>query len=83
MFEVSTILEDDSAELVSRGANGFINVSLSNSVTSLLCGSSTFVELIGGDVVSLFSEVLREGASLSKEVKEDASGVSDGSRVAA
>nr|GEW73157.1 hypothetical protein [Tanacetum cinerariifolium] len=81
MFEVSTILEDDSAELVSGGANGFINASLSNSGTSS-CGS-TFVELIREDVVSLFCEVLGVGASLSMEVKEDASTVSGGSRVVA
>ncbi|GKA59926.1 hypothetical protein Tco_0759239 [Tanacetum coccineum] len=44
MFEVSTIHDDDSAELVSEGANGFIKVSLSNSTSSSLFGSSTFVE---------------------------------------
>ncbi|GJT51695.1 hypothetical protein Tco_0977852 [Tanacetum coccineum] len=47
MFEVSIILEDDSAELMSRGANGLVNVSLSNTVTSSFV--STFVELIGYD----------------------------------
>nr|GEU33706.1 hypothetical protein [Tanacetum cinerariifolium] len=35
MFEVSTILDDDSAELVARGANGFVKVSLLNSGVSL------------------------------------------------
>ncbi|GJZ91294.1 hypothetical protein Tco_0663221 [Tanacetum coccineum] len=71
MFEVSTILEDDSDELVFGGANGFVNVSLSNSATSS-CGS-TFVELIG--------EVPGYGASLSMEVEEDALAVYDGSRI--
>nr|GEW16636.1 hypothetical protein [Tanacetum cinerariifolium] len=82
MFEVLTILEDDSVDLVSGGANEFVNVSLSNSATSS-CGS-IFVELIDGDKVSLFGEVLREGASLSTEVKEkeDALAISGGSRVA-
>ncbi|GJY78945.1 hypothetical protein Tco_0484746, partial [Tanacetum coccineum] len=70
MFEVSTILEDDSAELVSGGANGFVNVSLSNSETSSLCGSSTFVKLIGEFVALIFGEVLGEGASLSIEEKK-------------
>ncbi|GKD43995.1 hypothetical protein Tco_1268640 [Tanacetum coccineum] len=82
MFEVSTILEDDSFELVSGGANEFVNVSLSNSATSS-CGS-TFVELIDEDEVSLFGEVLGEGAFLSiEEEEEDAPAVSGGSRVAA
>ncbi|GJR99391.1 hypothetical protein Tco_0315900 [Tanacetum coccineum] len=84
MIEVSTILEVDSADLVSRGeVNGFINVSLSNSATSLLCGCSTFVELIRGEVVSLFGEILGEEASLLIEVEGDATAVSGGSRVAA
>ncbi|GJQ96791.1 hypothetical protein Tco_0007930 [Tanacetum coccineum] len=69
MFEVSLILEDDSTELVFGGANGLVKVSLSNTTTSLFC--STFVELIGRDKVSLFSEILGEGASLSIEVKEE------------
>ncbi|GJS61764.1 hypothetical protein Tco_0656548 [Tanacetum coccineum] len=82
MFEVSIILEDDLAELVSGGANGFVNVSLSNSTTYLCV--STFVELIGEFVASMFGEVLREGSSLSMEVKEeeDAPAASGGSRVA-
>nr|GEY05153.1 hypothetical protein [Tanacetum cinerariifolium] len=82
MFEVSTILEDGSAKLVSGGLNGFVIVSLSNYITSSLCGSSTFVELIGGDEVSLFGEILGEGASLSMVVEEDAQGVFVRSRVA-
>ncbi|GJX39154.1 hypothetical protein Tco_0252457 [Tanacetum coccineum] len=69
MFEVSTILEDDSAELVSGGENRFVNVSLSNSTTSSFC--SIFVELIGEFVASMFGEVLGEGASLSMEVEEE------------
>ncbi|GKC75374.1 hypothetical protein Tco_1126148 [Tanacetum coccineum] len=83
MFEVSIIREDESAELVSRGANGLVNISLSNTVTSLF--GSTFVELSGGDEVSMFGEILGDGASLSREVEdeEDAPAVSDGSRVAA
>ncbi|GJY37814.1 hypothetical protein Tco_0424178, partial [Tanacetum coccineum] len=82
MFEVSKILEDDSTELVSRGANGLVNVSLSNTATSLFV--STFVELISEFVASMFGEVLREGSSLSMEVvEEEASVVSDGSRFAA
>ncbi|GJS83385.1 hypothetical protein Tco_0749926 [Tanacetum coccineum] len=81
MFEVSTILDDELAELVSGGANGFVNVSLSNSVTSS-CGSK-FIEFIGGDEVSFFGEVLGEGASLSMEVEKEALAVSGGSRVAA
>ncbi|GKB82427.1 hypothetical protein Tco_0949322 [Tanacetum coccineum] len=82
MFEVSTILEDDSTKLVSGGANGLVNVSLSNTATSSF--GSTFVELIGGDEVSLFGEILIEGASLSMEVEEeDALVVSYGSRVVA
>ncbi|GKF75823.1 hypothetical protein Tco_0225267 [Tanacetum coccineum] len=82
MFEVSEILEDDSVGLVSGGANGFVNLSLSISVTSLF--GLTFVELIGDFVVSLFGEVLIEGASLSMEVEEqDALAISGGSRVAA
>ncbi|GJS68309.1 hypothetical protein Tco_0682874 [Tanacetum coccineum] len=83
MFEVSIILKEYSAELVYGGANGFVKVSLSNTATSSLYVCLTFVELIGEDVVSLFGEVLRGGASLSMEVEEDAPGVSDGSRVAA
>ncbi|GJY08017.1 hypothetical protein Tco_0375071 [Tanacetum coccineum] len=82
MFEVSTILEDNSAKLVSGGANGWVNVSLSNTVTSSFV--STFIELCGRDKVSLFGEVLGEGSSLSMEVEEeDASAVSGGGRVAA
>nr|GEX51483.1 hypothetical protein [Tanacetum cinerariifolium] len=80
MFEVSTFLEDDSAELVSGGANGLVNVSLSNSATSLF--GSTFVKLIGEFVVSIFGEVLGTRASLSKEVvEEEVLDVSSGSRV--
>ncbi|GJU77378.1 hypothetical protein Tco_1274448 [Tanacetum coccineum] len=81
MFEVFTILEDDSAELVSRGANGFVNVSLSNPATSSF--RLTFIELIGEFVASMFGEVLRGGAFLSIEVDEDAPAVSGGGRVAA
>ncbi|GKB83461.1 hypothetical protein Tco_0950356 [Tanacetum coccineum] len=40
MFEVSTILEDDSAELVSGGANGLVNVSLSDTTTSSFVSTS-------------------------------------------
>ncbi|GJV60168.1 hypothetical protein Tco_1466268 [Tanacetum coccineum] len=69
MFEVSKILEDDSVELVSRGANGFVNVSLLNTATSLF--HSTFVEFIVEFVASMFDEVLGEGASLSMEVEEE------------
>ncbi|GKD26102.1 hypothetical protein Tco_1232316 [Tanacetum coccineum] len=69
MFEVSIILDDDSAKQVSRGANGLVKVSLSNSATSSI--GSTFVELIGEFVASLFGEVLGEGASLSIEVEEE------------
>ncbi|GKD19751.1 hypothetical protein Tco_1208909 [Tanacetum coccineum] len=58
MFEVSTILEDDSAGLVSRGANGLVKVSLSNYETSSF--GSTFVELIGEIVALMFGEVLEE-----------------------
>ncbi|GKA37553.1 hypothetical protein Tco_0724118 [Tanacetum coccineum] len=61
MFEVSTILEDDSAELVFGRANGLVNVSLSNSVTSSFI--STFVELSSEFVASMFGKVLGEGAS--------------------
>ncbi|GKC34786.1 hypothetical protein Tco_1047170 [Tanacetum coccineum] len=83
MFEVSTILEDDSAELVSGGANRWVNVSLSNTVTSSFV--SRFIELSGRDDDSLFGEVLGEGSSLSMEVEEeeDAPAVSGGGRVAA
>ncbi|GJT83808.1 hypothetical protein Tco_1058150 [Tanacetum coccineum] len=83
MFEVLKILEDDSAELVSGGANGLVNVSLLNSATSSF--GLTFVELIGEFVASLFGEVLGEEASLSIEVEEeeDAPSVSGGGRVAA
>ncbi|GJY68988.1 hypothetical protein Tco_0471970 [Tanacetum coccineum] len=81
MFEVSTILDDDSAELVSGGANRLVNMSLSNTATSSFV--STFVELIGGDKV-LFGEILREEASLSIELEEeDPPTVFGGSRVAA
>ncbi|GJU53234.1 hypothetical protein Tco_1226948 [Tanacetum coccineum] len=82
MFEVSIILKDDSSELVFRGANGLVNVSLSNSETSSFV--STFVELSGKFVASLFGEVLGEGVSLSIEVEEeeDALAVSGGGRVA-
>nr|GEV95161.1 reverse transcriptase domain-containing protein [Tanacetum cinerariifolium] len=58
MFEVSTILHEESAELVSRGANRFV-------------------------VVSMFGEVLVEGASLSMMVEEDTLVVSGGGRVTA
>ncbi|GJZ74463.1 hypothetical protein Tco_0638609 [Tanacetum coccineum] len=79
MFKVSTILEDDSAELVFGGANGFVNVSLSNSATCSF--RSTFEELIGEFVALMFGEVLGEGASLSIEVEEEeALAISGGSR---
>ncbi|GKF40161.1 hypothetical protein Tco_0120222, partial [Tanacetum coccineum] len=82
MFEVLKILEDDSGELVSRGANRLVKVSMSNSVTFSFV--SKFVELIGRDEVSLFGKVLGEGASLSiEEEEEDAMAVSSGGRVAA
>ncbi|GKC60303.1 hypothetical protein Tco_1087901 [Tanacetum coccineum] len=83
MFEMSTILEDDSAELVSGGADRLVNMSLSNTTTSSFV--STFVELIGEIDASMFGEVLGEGASLSMEVEEkkDAPTISDESRVAA
>ncbi|GJS67003.1 hypothetical protein Tco_0681567 [Tanacetum coccineum] len=83
MFKVSTILEDDSTELVFRGGNGLIKVSLLNYVTSSFV--STFVELSGEFVASLFGEVLGEGASLSieEEEEEDAPTVSGENRVAA
>ncbi|GKG56863.1 hypothetical protein Tco_0582214, partial [Tanacetum coccineum] len=42
-----------------------------------------FVELIGEFDVSMLSEVLGEGTSLLMEVDEDASAISDGSRVVA
>nr|GFA72332.1 integrase, catalytic region, zinc finger, CCHC-type, peptidase aspartic, catalytic [Tanacetum cinerariifolium] len=81
MFKLSTILEDDSTELVSTGANGLVNVSLLNSITFSF--SSTFVELSCEFVASIFGELLREGESLSMEVeKEEALVVSGGSRVA-
>ncbi|GJR62864.1 hypothetical protein Tco_1505026 [Tanacetum coccineum] len=82
MFKVSTIFDDDSAALVSGGANGFVKVSLSNSAFSSLFGSSTFVEGIRDVVVSLFGEVLGEGASLSMVVDEEALAISGGGRVA-
>ncbi|GJS30796.1 hypothetical protein Tco_0491416 [Tanacetum coccineum] len=69
MFEVSTIREDESVELVSEGENGLVNVSLSNITTSVF--GLTFIELSGEFVVSMFGEVLREGASLSIEVEEE------------
>ncbi|GJR91188.1 hypothetical protein Tco_0215199 [Tanacetum coccineum] len=81
MFEVSTILEDDSAEMVFGEANRLVNVSLSNTTTSLFV--STFVELIGEFVALMFGEVLREGASLSMEVEEEILVVSCGGRVIA
>ncbi|GJX40526.1 hypothetical protein Tco_0255516 [Tanacetum coccineum] len=85
MFEVSTILNDNSVELVSGGANGLVKVSLANSAT--LSFVSTFVELSAEFVASLFGEVLGEGAFLSIEVEEeeeeDAPAVSGGGRVAA
>nr|GEV51204.1 hypothetical protein [Tanacetum cinerariifolium] len=82
MFKVSTILKDDSTELVSRGANRLVYVSLLNTATSLFV--STFVELIGRDKVSLCGEILRKGASLLMEVEEeDALAVSGRSRVVA
>nr|GEV34376.1 hypothetical protein [Tanacetum cinerariifolium] len=83
MFEVSTILEDDSAEMSTGGANGFVNMSLLNSATSSLCGCSTFVELIGGEVVQLFGEIIGEGSSLSMVVEEGDLAISGGSRVVA
>ncbi|GKE04769.1 hypothetical protein Tco_1396787, partial [Tanacetum coccineum] len=83
MFKLSTIFDDDSAALVLGGVNGFVKVSLSNSAFSSLFGSSTFVERIGVVVVSLFGEVLGEGASLSIKVEErNALVVFGGSRVA-
>ncbi|GJR80915.1 hypothetical protein Tco_0151700 [Tanacetum coccineum] len=81
MFEVSTILKDDSVELVSGGANGFVNISLSNSTTSSC--SSTSVELIREIVASMFGEVLGEGASLLIKEEEDTLAVSGGNRVTA
>nr|GEX30639.1 hypothetical protein [Tanacetum cinerariifolium] len=61
------------------GANGFVNMSLSNSATSS-CGS-TFVKLIGEFVALMFGEVLGEGASLYIEEEEEyALAVSDRSR---
>nr|GEV77457.1 hypothetical protein [Tanacetum cinerariifolium] len=82
MFEVSIILEDNAADLVSGGSNRLVNVPLSNTKTSSL--GSKFVDLIGYIVASMFIKVLREGASLSIEVeKEDVSAVSGGGRVAA
>nr|GEV56624.1 hypothetical protein [Tanacetum cinerariifolium] len=87
MFEVSIILEDDSVELVSGGANGFVNVSLSNSATSSFC--LIFVKFIGEFVALMFGEVLGEGESLSIEVEEEeeeeeeALAVSGGGRVIA
>ncbi|GJW83052.1 hypothetical protein Tco_0156197 [Tanacetum coccineum] len=84
MFEVSTIYEDDSAELVSRRAYRLVKVSLSNSTASSF--GSTFLELIGEFVALMFGEVLREGASLSIEVEEeeeDVSAVPGRGRVAA
>nr|GFA94474.1 hypothetical protein [Tanacetum cinerariifolium] len=81
MFQVSTILEDDSVELVSGGANGFVNVALSNSATSS-CGS-TLVELISEFVALMVGEVLGEEASLPMDVEEETPTVSGGSRVAA
>ncbi|GJS18467.1 hypothetical protein Tco_0412939 [Tanacetum coccineum] len=80
MFEVSMILKDDSTELVSGGANGFVNVSLANSATSSC--DSTFVEFIGKFFALMFGELLRKGASLSMEA-EEAPTISGGSRVAA
>ncbi|GKC25262.1 hypothetical protein Tco_1027412 [Tanacetum coccineum] len=82
MFEVSTILDDDSAELVSEGANGLVNVSLSNIVTSSFV--STFLELSGEFVALMFGEVLGEGVSLSIKVEEeeDAPAIFGGGRVA-
>ncbi|GJU76575.1 hypothetical protein Tco_1273645 [Tanacetum coccineum] len=82
MFEVSTILDDDSAELVSKGANRLVNVLLSNIATSLFV--SAFVELSGEFIALMFGEVLGEGASLSIEVEEEeAPAVSGGGRVVA
>nr|GEX19467.1 hypothetical protein [Tanacetum cinerariifolium] len=86
MFKVFTILKEDLVELVSGLANGFINISLSNSATSSLCSSSTFVELTGEFVALMFGEVLEDGASLSTEVVEevkDALAVFGGGRVTA
>ncbi|GJZ99886.1 hypothetical protein Tco_0672437 [Tanacetum coccineum] len=83
MFYVLIICKDDSAELVFGGANGLVNVSLSN-ITTYVFGS-TFVELIRVFVVSMLGEVLGEGASLSIEVEEEEDGpaVSGRGRVAA
>ncbi|GKF00778.1 hypothetical protein Tco_0027701, partial [Tanacetum coccineum] len=63
MFKVSIILDDDSTELVSGGANGFVKMSLSNFASSSSFESSTLVELIRVVVVSLFGAVLGERAS--------------------
>ncbi|GKD07511.1 hypothetical protein Tco_1187196 [Tanacetum coccineum] len=82
MFEVSIILNDDSAELVTGGVNGFVKVSLSNFAYSSSFGSSTFIERIREGIISLFGEVLGKGASLSMVVDEDAPAISGGSRVA-
>ncbi|GJS66211.1 reverse transcriptase domain-containing protein [Tanacetum coccineum] len=79
MFEVSTIRKDDSAELVFGGANELVNVSLSNFVTFAFV--STFVDLSGEFVASMLGKLLREEASLSMVVEEDAPAVSYGSRV--
>ncbi|GJV95278.1 hypothetical protein Tco_1546855 [Tanacetum coccineum] len=82
MFEVSTILDDDSAELVSRGANRLVNVLLSKIATSSYV--STFVEFSGEFVASMFGEVPGEGTSLSIEVEEEeAPAVSGRGRVVA
>nr|GEY65932.1 hypothetical protein [Tanacetum cinerariifolium] len=80
-LKMSTILEDDSVELVSGGANGFVNVALSNSATS--SWGSTLVELISEFVALMFGEVLGEEASLPMDVEEETPTVSGGSRVAA
>ncbi|GKA49115.1 hypothetical protein Tco_0742073 [Tanacetum coccineum] len=68
MFEVSTIREDDSVELVSEGENGLVNVSLSNITTSIF--GSTFIELSREFVVSIFGEVLGDKSYFVYKVYE-------------
>ncbi|GJX28194.1 hypothetical protein Tco_0236273 [Tanacetum coccineum] len=52
MFEVSTILDDDSAELVSGGENGFVKVSLSNFASSSSFEEEALAVSAGGRVVA-------------------------------